>query len=88
MPTANTSRAALQDLAGLFEAVSEGLSDADFSVTIAVVAGAAVQDGAAVYQPDSVQRMTMTPRGALRVSTQDAVAPMVTVGPWGSGSPW
>lgn len=87
-PTANTSRAALQDLATLLDAAAAGMSPADFAVTIAVTAGAAVEGGATAYPPNSIQRMTMTPQGALRVSTQDQVASLVTAGPWGGGSPW
>lgn len=87
-PTANTSRAALQDLAALFDTAAAGLSEADFAVTIAVQAAAAVEDAAVTYPPNSIQRLTQTPQGALRVSTEDRVAPVVMTGPWGSGSPW
>lgn len=91
-PTANTSRAALQALSGTLEAMTPGLGLGDFSTAMAVQMAAAVLEGAANYQPNTIQRATLTPQGALRVSTQDHTAWAGLDFGWGTrpwaASPW
>lgn len=88
MATIETERQALVALAKQFQTLAVSMSPEDFSDTIAVIAAGKVVDGGDPVFPGSVQPLTLTTLGALRVSTQDQVVSLVTAGPWGNGSPW
>lgn len=71
MPTANTSRAALQDLALLLDELVQQEGNGDFALTLGVTAGAQVVGGPQAYWQNAIQRMTMNPQGQLRVIGDD-----------------
>lgn len=91
-PLIMTERQALVALANLFQGIDQSSGEVtiegDLANAIAVLAAGLVVSAAAQFKPGDLSPITLNPVGAVRVATYDAYAPLLSSGPWATGSPW
>lgn len=91
-PLIMTERQALVALANLMQGLNTESGDitveGDLSAAIAVLAAGLVVSAAAQFKPGDLSPITLNPVGAVRVATHDEHAPLLSSGPWATGSPW
>lgn len=91
-PLIMTERQALIALARQFQALGEATEDIDIDASLeaalAVVAGALVTEGAALYRPGTLGALTVRPTGEVRVSGADPQVQWLSSSPFAGASPW
>lgn len=88
MATITTERQALVAIATqLNDLVAAMSASGTFEAAIAIQAGALVNEGESSYRQGDIGSMSLTPRGRLRVTTDEEQVCWATENPWGA-APW